>query len=610
MVPVSSGTDRPALQQEPDPRPYREAARGAKRFLSVENRLPTWAALALVIAGGTLPRLNHIGKSIWSAEAWVCNSVLADNLGQMFHYPVWLQTTPPLFLLLVRWTVHVAGLSVGSLRAVPFGLSVLALVLIAWLARLILRTPFAVICTALVALSPPAAVFSKEVKQYSGDVTASCLLLLVLWRYLERSDGRRYVYLIVAVAVALLLSYPAVTLLPVAVAIVAVVEPTVNREHPNAWKRRARRVGILTLVSSAICGLNYWFFVKPNTSPLLTDYWGGGYPQFGHFKEVARFYAEYFLGMGVYFYLPIETKDLFKSMLSSLGFLPTLLIAIATIGIAALAIASLRRNTRHLWALAVCLMPIVALAILNLLHLYPVNSRRLTLFMLPCVSLAAATVMQSLWDMLSKGIRRESAALISALMTVACVVIVFVAGARSDQWSNYWFEDEDTGGSFSYLKSQVAPQDAIYVHASIEEAAKLYFRILRWNPADVRYGNTGWGCCTRSPEPQPDDAISKRDYVVRDFEKTLGRTRPERVWLVFTGRDGVWSELGRDEPQIIASYLHAIGCQKELEKRFAKEVVDEFGCGQKYSNEKSAPLRRLLLGPDRDLGFGVRFHIR
>ncbi|MGO9087242.1 MAG: glycosyltransferase family 39 protein [Terriglobales bacterium] len=548
----------------------------------MENSYATWVALALVIAGGTLPRLNHIGKSIWSAEAWVANSVLADSLGQMFHYDAWLQTTPPLFLLLVRGTVHLAGVSVASFRAVPFGLSVLSLVLIARLSRLTLRAPFAVLCTTLLALSPPAVVFSKEVKQYSGDVAASCLLLLVLWRYLEQPDRKRYVYLTVAVAVALLLSYPAVTFVPGAIAIVAAVEP-LDGDHANAWKNRIPRVSILGTLAALLCIVNYWFFVKPNTSALLTDYWSDGYPRFGHLKDIARFYAEYFLGMGVYFYLPIATKNLFRSMLSSAGHLPLLLIAIATMVGAALAPAALRRNRRHLQALALCFMPLITLAVLNLLHLYPVNSRRLTLFMLPCMALAAAIVLQSMWDTLSKRMGEKTISLFSALITLSCIGIVFVAGIHSDQWSNYWFEDEDTAGAFRYLRSHAAPDDTIYIHASIAEPAKLYFRILRWNPPDVRYGNTGWGCCPRNPEPRPDAASSKRDYVVQDFERVMEGKRAERLWLVFTARNGHWGEVGRDEPQIIASYLYGIGCRKEQEARFANEALDEFGCGQRNS---------------------------
>ena len=580
-TPIPSDSGQPELRKELHPLQGGVATR--EGFQIFEGKIFTWAALTLVIAGGMLPRLNHLGKSIWSAEAWVANSVLADTLRHMFYYKAWLQTTPPLFLLLVRGTVHIAGVSVGSFRAVPFALSMLSLILMAFVSRLVLRTPFAVLCTTLVALSPPAVVFSKEVKQYSGDVAASCLLLLVLWQYLERPDSRRYAYLVAALAVALFQSYPAVTFIPIAVVIVALVEPLFAEDRTSALRIRLQRSGILAALSAAICGANYWLFVKPNTSALLGNYWNYGYPRFDRFREVVHFYTEYFLGMGVSFYLPLETKDLFKSMVSSAGYLSLLLIAIGTIGIAWLAFNTLRSNKRYLQALALCFAPLAALLVLNLLHLYPVSSRRLTLFMLPCISLAIAIVMQSLWETLSKGIRGKSVTLFPALITFSCIVIVFVAGTHADQWSNYWFEDEDTGATFQYLRSHFAPEDSIYIHASIAEPAKLYFRILQWDPGDVRYGNTGWDCCPRDPEPQPDSTVSKNEYVVRDFSKVFGERRAGRLWLLYTARSGYWDALGRDEPQIIADYLQRVGCRKELEAHFTNESLQEFWCGQNDS---------------------------
>jgi len=581
LAPSSIGPS--ASQQEHGSHQHGAVTRSAKPSPGVESRFWSRVALTLVIVGGALPRLNHIGKSIWSAEAWVANSALADSLGHMFHYEPWLQTTPPLFLLLVRGTVHLAGVSVASFRAVPFGLSILSLILMARLSRLTLRTTFAVICTTLVALSPPAVVFSKEVKQYSGDVAASCLLLLFVWRYLDLPDRRRYICLLAISAVALFLSYPAVSFLPAAITIVAVVEPKLAAGHSNIRRARIERVSILAALAAAICSVNYWFLVKPNSSPLLTDYWSYGYPRFGSFTEIAHFYVQYFLGMGVYFYLPLGTKDLFKAMLSSVGRFPLLLIAIAIIAGVGFAVASLRRNRRHLQALTLCFMPLITLAVLNLLRLYPVNSRRLTLFMLPCISLAVAIVMQNLWDALWNAFQYRIAPLFSGLVTLSCIFIVFFAGLHSDRWSNYWFEDEDTGGTFRYLRSHLAPQDTIYVHASIAEPAKLYLRILHWEPSDLRYGNTGWGCCPRHPEPGPEDENSKRDYVIRDFERVMGQKRSGRIWLVFTARAEHWSDLGRDEPQIIANYLHGIGCRSQSEKRFAYEALDEFVCGQTNS---------------------------
>lgn len=570
----STEFDRSAVQQELTPNEIERAIPGPRGCAN--GRLSTRTALVFVVLGGMLPRLNHIDKSLWSAEAWVANSVLADSYGHMFQYPTWLQTTPPLFLVLERITVHIAGLSVTSFRAVPFGLAILSLVLIAWLSRQILRPVFAVVCTTLAALSPPAVVFSKEVKQYSGDVTASCLLLVALWVYLEGRDRPRFISLLAAFTVALFLSYPAVVFVPVAIAVVALAHPA-GKSADKSLSRRLQRGGTLAALASAICGVNYWFLIRPNTSALLSDYWSAGYPRFEHLSGVLRFYTECFLGMFVYFYLPIGTKDVLKSAISSVGYIPMLLIAPGIVAILVIVIRSLRHNKQHLSAFALCLTPLCVLFVLNLLRLYPVNSRRLTLFMLPSIALCCGIIIQDLLQGLTERIRPQLVARFEQGITVLCVATVLILGVGSDNWSNYWFEDEDTASALSFIRSHMGAEDTIYVHASIEEPAKLYFEIMHWQPADVRYGNTGWGCCKRTPEPRPTDPNSIGGYVVSDFERVM-QNSSENLWLVFTGRDDGWPNLGREEPQMIAGYLYGIGCQKAVERRFANEVVNQFVC--------------------------------
>jgi hypothetical protein len=449
---------------------------------------------------------------------------------------------------------------------------------------------FAVITTALVALSPPAVVFSKEVKQYSGDVAASCLILMCLWAYLENRDNWRFGLVLAAFAIALLLSYPAVVFTPVGIGVLALTTPVGNFTWKESLKIKLERSGALAALATAICSANYWLFVRPNTSALLSEYWSGGYPRFDHLANVVHFYAQHFLGMAVYFYLPIETKDLLKSAVSSLGYMPMLLIALTCIAFCGIAIAALLRNKRYCHALAVCVLPVCTLLALNLFHLYPVNSRRLTLFVLPCVALSSGIILQQVWTVLTDRIRPRVTGRFETSIVVFCVITVFVVGIRSDNWSNYWFEDEDTGSALFYIKSHMSTGDTIYVHASVEEAAKLYFRILKWNTADVRYGNTGWGCCKRIQEQRPMDTNAIRPYVIRDFERAT-QNRSDNLWLLFTGRDDGWPMFEKDEPQIIAGYLSGIGCQKQIDKRFANEVVYEFGCTKPVELESRASAR-------------------
>src|SRR5579863_3590861 len=114
----------------------------------LRSSFKTQLAFAATLLVGLVLRIHDLGRSLWSDEAWVANSVLTDSLSRMFHYDAWLQTTPPLFLVLVRGTVRTLGLSNYTLRAVPFVLSVLAMALFADLCCRIFPKPLALLGTA------------------------------------------------------------------------------------------------------------------------------------------------------------------------------------------------------------------------------------------------------------------------------------------------------------------------------------------------------------------------------------------------------------------------------------------------------------------------------
>src|SRR5580658_3148113 len=83
------------------------------------------AETALLLAALVLG-IYGIDRSLWMDEAWVANSALAPSLSGMFYYPDWLQTSPPLFLLLTRAAVYTVGVSSFAFRLVPLALALIA----------------------------------------------------------------------------------------------------------------------------------------------------------------------------------------------------------------------------------------------------------------------------------------------------------------------------------------------------------------------------------------------------------------------------------------------------------------------------------------------------
>ena len=219
------------------------------------GRFATVALLALTLLLG----LYGIERSLWLDEAWVANSVNASTLGGMFHYPNWLQTTPPLFLLLARVAVKAFGLSTVVLRSVPMLLSLVAVWAMLGAARRVVSPSWAVLATAALAFHPTVVEYFRSFKQYGGEVAATCAVLWAAVAYLRQPRHKQFCVLLAVVVGAMTLSYPTVFLLPGLILVIA----------------GSDRVRALTLtgVTGAAVGVLSWFLVRPNYTPALRAYW-------------------------------------------------------------------------------------------------------------------------------------------------------------------------------------------------------------------------------------------------------------------------------------------------------------------------------------------------
>ena len=219
------------------------------------GRFATVALLGCTLVLG----LYGIERSLWLDEAWVANSVNAPTLGGMFYYPNWLQTSPPLFLLLARAVIRVFGLSTVALRSVSVLLSLVAVWAMLGAARRVVSPPFAVLATAILAFHPTVVEYFRSFKQYGGEVAATAAVLWAAVAYLQKPERKQF-YLLVGVTIAAMtLSYPTVFLLPGLVLVVALGDG-----------RRAMEFAGITGVVLAVL---YWFLVRPNYVPALREYW-------------------------------------------------------------------------------------------------------------------------------------------------------------------------------------------------------------------------------------------------------------------------------------------------------------------------------------------------
>jgi len=222
----------------------------------------TGRVATIVLLGFTLILgLYGIERSLWLDEAWVANSVYAPTLAGMFHYPTWLQTSPPLFLMLVRSAVGLFGLSTVVLRSVPLLLALVAVAAMLAAARRVVSPSYAVLATAILAFHPTSVEYFRAFKQYGGEVAATTVVLLAAVVYLQKPDRKQFYVLVGVMVAAMTLSYPTVFLLPgVVVAI--------------GFGNRSR-AAMLAGICTAVLAVLYWFLIHPNYTAALRAYWMG-----------------------------------------------------------------------------------------------------------------------------------------------------------------------------------------------------------------------------------------------------------------------------------------------------------------------------------------------
>jgi hypothetical protein len=93
----------------------------------LKDRTYLWLAGLLILV--SLPAsFGRMNDSLWMDEAWVANSLLEPSLHDVFFTNTWTQSSPPLFLLLERWTIWFWGPSEAALRVLPVAAGLAGLV--------------------------------------------------------------------------------------------------------------------------------------------------------------------------------------------------------------------------------------------------------------------------------------------------------------------------------------------------------------------------------------------------------------------------------------------------------------------------------------------------
>jgi hypothetical protein len=524
----------------------------------VRGRLTIYIIAIGVAVYGVLQRLSGMGRSLWLDEAWVANSVLASSLKGMFYYDAWLQSSPPLFLLMVRAVVSHLRPTNTAFRLIPLLMGILAILSMLALARRLLSRQFALLAWTLFVLSPVAVDYSKELKQYSAELAVSTTILLVCALYIENATIRRFWLLVGVFVIGLLVGYATVFSLP---GIILLICLTPIRPHTAPGKsftsgRVLRALCLATAAGTILLG-EYFLLIRPNSPSAL------------HASLARRridFSSVHLAAFNSYRLLrEVPVNHLLRRQGLLLGLAGVIVIP----GIV-LAWLRFRRGRQKWLALQIiCLSPCILLIICDRFSWYPFTERS-SLFALPFVVVLIVSSLQLTYLFMLQTRRKWVRPLLNVLILCATVLTINASHRRYLDVPR-----EDMDGAVSFLRAHVQPTDFLWIHSSGLEAFKFYTRTTGWQDPAAHYGHTGWPCCARGI----DNTLGTfGEALVRsDFGAALPMGFRGRVWLLYTLRPEHWLSKP-NEPQFMQAILRERGCIEAPTPPFTNIAVRAFDC--------------------------------
>jgi hypothetical protein len=476
---------------------------------------------------------------LWLDEAWVANSVLMPGWREMFFYPAWLQTTPPLYLVVTRLAVALFGDANWVFRAWSLAFGLASVLLAIHLARrLEARGPgpcevsgnlTAWFAGALIALSSSAAMFSKEGKSYSGELCFALLLMLVA------IDLPAWWIGALAMLLAFGFSYSSVVFFPG----ILLAYVLAGRWRPS--------LAIFATLAGPLT-LTYLFYIQPNQSDDLREMWRYAFPQ----QSFAGFYLR-------------TTQRVFSihhwEPLRSFTILRQLVLLLSGLGIARAAFQLWRQRDIRLSLVA--LLPMACTILLNATGRYPYDAERFSFYLFGCVVLLLVAGV----DWILPKMRPAAGA-----ASIGLAVGVLAAGLMG-----HWPRRVDVGLSEARqeLRRQGASAgDLLFVGPQQREGYRLEQRRHQW-PMEAMEGRAVSPCCPRDGRWQAGTVPAD---VEPEMDELIARGTGRKIWLFHLKNLLVNVESQRIPEVWQRAYLVKKGCREEFARQFQSTVLSAYRC--------------------------------
>jgi hypothetical protein len=526
----------------------------------------------ILLCGGVAVRSHSIDRSLWLDEAWVANSAYATSIEDVFWGGNWLQTTPPLYMIILRFLTNAIGDNLDLLRLIPYFFGILTLFLFIYLSRRFLNPSFALFACSLFFFSPRLVFYTIQLKQYISDVFVTLVLMILFNEYIANPNKKNFYFIAAITCVLIFLSYQAIVFTPLLI-IYTIFEKNAENENHYVVNIKYGRLCCSLILILATCIVSYYYFIAPNSSTDLFFFWKNGFLVHFDLLSLLDFYKNAF----DVFIRPIPFNTPFLPW--DKGIVTLSIIA----GLIGLILSPNNQRQRRLEILLILTIPVLTILVLNLFGKYPLGNTRTSLFLAPNFILLFVLGTQYVADFFIHIVKyvfknfkntstlRKSFGFILSFMVIMTTVIRANGNPVPFLRIN---EVEDVKGAMNYLANKSTDDDILYVHASMREQFDLYSKVYSIQAKKVLYGDFGWPCCTRNDSTGLSGEINAFENL-----KIMTQKENNKVRLLFTGRIGHWNYVGRSDPDMLHEKLASKGCKRDSSKTdFRKIIIDEYTC--------------------------------
>jgi 4-amino-4-deoxy-L-arabinose transferase-like glycosyltransferase len=529
---------------------------------------------------GAIVRLSYLDRSLWLDEAWVANSIQSPTLHEALYYDDWLQTTPPLFVVMSRVSATLFGTSNVAFRIFPAVAGIISILLFGFIAFRLLKPNYAMIATLLFVFNPRLILYSQSLKQYSTDVLSNVIFIVAGYMYMAKRSDRWFYVLLASFVVLSFLSYQVIVFSPFL--LYAAVSRFDLRRGACVDRGIIRliclRLGLVVVSVSLVGAINYWFFIRPNNSPTLVGFFVEGFYQGQDVGEFLKFYSLKFLTLpGMLFFGGPGPWPLAAAVITVFGFIYPW-ISRTTL-----------QDSPSSGAAMLLTLPVMGSVALNVLGMFPLLrfDHRLLVFVFPTIVFAFALGLQSFVRLVCcfiasrlKGFNAMTGESVGgAIVLVGMALLGLLVFSNVGLRPYFAEEHEDSGQAVAYLAQWVQSNDVLYVHSSMREQFRLYDRTTPVSARKIVYGKIGMPCCPRKDyrRPSQESMIDMADEVSPLAEASIGAS----LWLLITDRPLHWFEMRRNDIEIFERILSRVRCEKTDQARLAGVYVARFGCQAK-----------------------------